>query len=1434
MRGENQKKMKGGNKKKRKLHGDYILRPPWNYKQRPHKIRTSHVKGTGRKRKRRTERRLIVDEKVEVRSLEDGFLGSWHGGTVVACDNGVRLVKYDHLLRDDGSDLLVDAISVSATLDDVNFLSGNTDVRGNLRPIPPTVDFGKWDLPYGLCVDVNYLDAWWEGVIFDHEDGSDERKVFFPDLGDELTVGIETMRITQDWDEVTGNWQRRGTWLFLELIDQCEQESYLPVSLKQIWYEVRGKEDFIKIRKWTSPMNDLWKELVMEVIKENLDVTLKEMLRVLESSSSVGCELGKICVVKNPSIDFVNVDADAITGESEKSNTMIRTDFNQEIAYDALGSVMKEVHTLDRSYFNQENVFDSLGLVNEEVHAHDSLDAELLDSGPSSINFHLALGKSQLDDDTKMKTSNDLDFSCRDEALSTLPKGSSSKASDAEVLSGASGSISHQQLPITENKNVKKQPKCSGRESSFKWETLSATTPLDAASCPDAVTEYSLLGKEKPKQALVENVCKLLEELPVEITPSVSKNETKIMQGSGRERSLSPNNCFQTTLDGSGVALGQPRLLHKAVMDYYNMSQLGSNGEKGVVKMQSEARRHLLSLGWGMLVTQKGKGNKQRWNYTSPLGRTCTSLSTACKICLDEEGVYQSTDSPGRTMENMFLIQKADGQLVSNTFYSAPSNVDVQECSMPSDSIGTSLGKSPGISPSKYLMEFSHNKSQRCEKVISMTNVFDFSSHLPQSQHNLDGKACESGVQTVCKKYARRIRSPEAVKQELNRGRVSAGINKFSDDMENRRSIRVSRSSKRVHEVVTPSPSHHNPRTILSWLIDNNMVLPRAKVYYCRGKNRRPMAEGRISRDGIKCCCCQKLYTINGFEIHAGGTSSRSAANILLEDGKSLLECQILCNKKTRSFKNQASACRKGDFSKGENDYICSICHFGGTLILCDQCPSSFHQSCLGLKDVPEGDWFCPSCCCGICGQKKLSEHANITFNAYGVPKSLEAVLNLIGFVTNIIYWGLQKLLGKSIPVGGDNLTWSLLKAPSSDTDYFNPPHLDTLTENQSKLNVALSVIHECFEPVREQHTRRDIVEDVLFSRRSELKRLNFQGFYTVLLERNDELVSVAAIRVYGEKVAEVPLVGTRFQYRRLGMCRILMNELEEKHDITKLRLRGMGVQRLVLPAVPSVLNAWTTSFGFSKMTDSERSEFLNYTFLDFQETVMCQKFLLKNTVVPSSLSDLYLTILAGKSDLHDAANKNKNSSDNICGSSVITELHPTAHNEGSILQEQVEISATNTSDNNSPSLVVNVGKLKNHLQNNSTSHIEQYPTCSAGGFKRFEGLQENTRDYLKYYRRRNKKFSWEGLTNDTLLADLHTLHCSHIVCTFKAYNLQDMIYHKARRQPYYNPILAKDFYSWCANLHSRNAIDYLRWGDVYTICLISISCSMNSKCSST
>ena len=60
------------------------------------------------------------------------------------------------------------------------------------------------------------------------------------------------------------------------------------------------------------------------------------------------------------------------------------------------------------------------------------------------------------------------------------------------------------------------------------------------------------------------------------------------------------------------------------------------------------------------------------------------------------------------------------------------------------------------------------------------------------------------------------------------------------------------------------------------------------------------------------------------------------------------------------------------------------------------------------------------------------------------------------------------------------------------------------------------------------------------------------------------------------------------------------------------------GVERLTLPAAPSVVDTWVTSFGFSNMTDSERLRFLDYTLVDFQDAVMHQKLLMK---IPSTNS---------------------------------------------------------------------------------------------------------------------------------------------------------------------------------------------------------------------
>ncbi|XP_015579490.1 increased DNA methylation 1 isoform X2 [Ricinus communis] len=759
-------------------------------------------------------------------SEEEGFQGSWHPGTVMSIDRkGCQLiyhVRYDHILVDDGSDNLVGCYHVSELLDDNDCATGNLcDTRGHIRPLPPRVQSGIWNLCYGRCVDVYYNECWWEGVVFDHEDGSEKRNIFFPDLGDEMMVHIDKIRITQDWNDVTGTWQNRGTWLFLELIEEYEQEHYVPVSIKQLWYDLREKDYFKKLGKWTSYEKDLWKSLVLETIDDNMEVVIHHLLQVI--------------------------------GLPEDAREQVET----------------------------------------------------------PVSFYDA------------------------------------------------------------NKYIESD--------------------------------------------LAENYAMIL----AETTPSSSIINSNI-----------PNNCS-----------------------------------------------------------------------------------------IEERSIVHQLESLSRN----------------------------------------------------------------------------------------------------------RSKTRDLIKLQNNR----------KDSWPNR----VLRSSERVQQVVVPNPSHRKPITVLSWLIDSTHVLPRAKIKYCCSKGQHSIAEGRISGSGIKCNCCGKVYTLCGFDYHASGKQGRTAtsifSNIFLEDGRSLLDCQMqIMHDHTKNLGEEPLERWQSSKDQVENDHICSVCHYGGELILCDQCPSSFHKSCLGLMDVPDGDWFCSSCCCKICGQC-LKRDSDLSMEDDGVldctqcerkyhvvclgnkrEECLEYFPKEHWFCSKRcqqIFLGLHELLGKKIPVGLHNLTWTLLKSIQFN-DQCEASDIEALSENYSMLNIALDMMHEFFDPVEEPHTKRDLLKDVIFSKRSELNRLNFHGFYTVLLQKDDEFISVATVRVYGEKVAEIPLVGTRFQYRRLGMCCILMNVLEKK-------LRELGVQRLILPAVPSALNTWIGSFGFSKLTELDRLQLLDYTFLDFQDTIMCHKLLTKIPSVQSSPS---------------------------------------------------------------------------------------------------------------------------------------------------------------------------------------------------------------------
>ncbi|XP_043717967.1 increased DNA methylation 1-like [Telopea speciosissima] len=401
--------------------------------------------------------------------------------------------------------------------------------------------------------------------------------------------------------------------------------------------------------------------------------------------------------------------------------------------------------------------------------------------------------------------------------------------------------------------------------------------------------------------------------------------------------------------------------------------------------------------------------------------------------------------------------------------------------------------------------------------------------------------------------------------------------------------------------------------TNISQLIESKIVSENAEVHYIDAD--APLKRGSITREGnIWCDCCNKKFDVKSFEAHSGGAFRKPALCIFLEEGRSLL-----------------------NFDNNKSDDLCSICHEGGDILLCDQCPSVFHKNCVGLEKTPDGKWFCPSCTCGICGKSEFNKNKEeFTENSSSVCdqcehefhvgclrregyKKLKACSKGNWFCSNNcekIFMGLQKILGKSIPIENsdddDNLFWKILRYNSKELDS------ESMMEFHAKLNIGLAIMHGSFEPIHEAFTDSDLIEDVIFSRGSKLNRLNFRGFYTVLLEREDDVICVATLRIHGEKVAEVPLIATHPTNLRQGMCRRLMEAIEKK-------LVEFGVKRLVLPAAGQALDIWIDHFGFSKMMDSERLKFLSYTFLNFQKSTMCQKFLTGNSLKNLSYKSINL-----------------------------------------------------------------------------------------------------------------------------------------------------------------------------------------------------------------
>ncbi|KAI3860592.1 hypothetical protein MKX03_013492 [Papaver bracteatum] len=494
--------------------------------------------------------------------------------------------------------------------------------------------------------------------------------------------------------------------------------------------------------------------------------------------------------------------------------------------------------------------------------------------------------------------------------------------------------------------------------------------------------------------------------------------------------------------------------------------------------------------------------------------------------------------------------------------------------------------------------------------------------------------------------------------------------------------VRNSNQKKNSDDGFTPFTGK---TSVLSWLIDMGVVPLNGKVQYMNRRGTRAMQEGQITRDGIHCDCCGKILTVSEFEIHAGSNLQQPLQNIYVDSGVSLFQCQL------DAWNKQEESDRTGfhlmEYDPNDpNDDTCGICADGGNLICCDGCPSTFHQRCLGIEMFPPGDWHCPNCICKVCklvgrrrGQgddtavsvlltcglceEKYHKSCGLDPDARPIKRN-KSYISFCGVKCSKIYYQLQKLLGAKNELD-EGFSWSLIRRTELDSDTSSRV-LPQKTECNSKLAVALTVMNECFFPIVDQRTGISLIRSVVYNCGSNFNRVNYGGFYTVILERSDEVISAATIRIHGTRLAEMPFIGTRFNYRRQGMCRRLLSAIESA-------LYSLNVERLVIPAIPELLHTWTEVFDFKPLDESQKQEKRSMNILVFPGTGLLQKeILLQNLTKQKETDGLVVNAIGLRStdqSMSEVSIKCDIDEVNKCDIES-TEPDPSASDKGAIVDE--------------------------------------------------------------------------------------------------------------------------------------------------------------------
>ncbi|RZB48616.1 Increased DNA methylation 1 isoform B [Glycine soja] len=457
-------------------------------------------------------------------------------------------------------------------------------------------------------------------------------------------------------------------------------------------------------------------------------------------------------------------------------------------------------------------------------------------------------------------------------------------------------------------------------------------------------------------------------------------------------------------------------------------------------------------------------------------------------------------------------------------------------------------------------------------------------------------------------------------------------------------------------------------------------------AYYARGQK---LLEGFKMGSGIVCRCCNTEISPSQFEVHAGWASRKKPyAYIYTSNGVSLHELAIslskdrkysakdnddlcivcwdggnllLCDGCPRAFHKECAALSsipRGDWycqfcqnmfqrekfvahnanavAAGRVEGVdpieqianrcirivkdieadlssCALCRgvdfsrsgFGPrTIILCDQCEKEYHVGCLRdhkmayLKELPEGNWLC----CNDCTRIHSTLENLLVKGAERLPESLLGVIK-----KKQEEKGLEPII---------DVRWRLLNGKIASP------------ETRPLLLEAVSIFHECFNPIVDAASGRDLIPAMVYgletpfkpffvfifslffvsikvpsTYRRNVRGQEFGGMYCALLIVNSSVVSAGMLRIFGSDVAELPLVATSNGNHGKGYFQTLFSCIERL-------LAFLNVKNLVLPAAEEAESIWTDKFGFSKMNPDELTNYRKncHQMVSFKGTNMLHK----------------------------------------------------------------------------------------------------------------------------------------------------------------------------------------------------------------------------------